>query len=376
MKINIAASHRFHLLDLARELSNLGHDVRFYSYVPTRRAVKFGLKPECSHSLVVLMLPFLVFIKLSKNAYWAIKLSHLVLDYCLSWFMRPCDIYIALGTVYKKSFVSAKNRFGATTIVEWGSKHIQEQQRILSQIPDVRKQPEYFTNRSLFGYDFADYIAIPSDHVKRSFIDKGVSAEKLLQNPYGVDLSMFKATELVSNNVYDLIIVGAWSYRKGCDLLIQACQKNNFRLLHVGALLDIDFPNEKNFKHIDSVDQCKLINYYSQARVFILPSREEGLAMVQLQALMCGLPIVCSMHTGGRDLQNFLNEKKWVCELKEYTVAELERCIFEALELASTQTGFRSYANDVSEQFSWEAYGRRYSENLIRLCKHPIISCS
>lgn len=29
MRINIAASHRFHLLDLARELAALGHDVRF-----------------------------------------------------------------------------------------------------------------------------------------------------------------------------------------------------------------------------------------------------------------------------------------------------------------------------------------------------------
>ena len=46
MKITIAASHRFHLLDLARELASLGHEVRFYSYVPTKRAMKFGLKKE------------------------------------------------------------------------------------------------------------------------------------------------------------------------------------------------------------------------------------------------------------------------------------------------------------------------------------------
>lgn len=29
MKINIASTHRFHLLDLARELSHQGHDVVF-----------------------------------------------------------------------------------------------------------------------------------------------------------------------------------------------------------------------------------------------------------------------------------------------------------------------------------------------------------
>lgn len=370
MKINIAASHRFHLLDLARELSDLGHDVRFYSYVPTGRAVKFGLKRECSHSLLVLLLPFLALIKLSKGAYWAIKLSHLILDYYLSWFMRPCDVYIALGTVYEKSFTAAKQNFGAITILEWGSKHIQEQQRILAEIPDVKKQPEYFTARSLRGYQLADYIAIPSDHVKQSFIEKGFSERNLLQNPYGVDLSMFNATEISTTNPYDVIAVGAWSYQKGYDLLIEVCQKNELRVLHVGTVVDIEFPSSENFTHVDSVDQNQLVNYYAQARVFALPSRQDGLAMVQSQALICGLPIVCSMHTGGRDLQNQLIDKQWICEMKEYTVNELERCIFQALNLATTQTGLRSYSNDVTDQLSWTAYGRRYNVNLQNISKN------
>lgn len=46
MRINIAASHRFHLLDLARELEYQGHDVCFYSYVPTKRAMMYGLKKK------------------------------------------------------------------------------------------------------------------------------------------------------------------------------------------------------------------------------------------------------------------------------------------------------------------------------------------
>lgn len=364
MKINIAASHRFHLLDLARELSNLGHDVRFYSYVPTGRAVKFGLKRKCSHSLLVLMLPFLAFIKLTKGAYWAIKLSHLVLDYYLSWFMRPCDVYIALGTVYEKSFAAAKQNFGAITILEWGSKHIEEQQKILSVIPGVKQQPEYFTQRSLRGYALADYIAIASDHVKQSFVAKGVAISKLLQNPYGVDLSMFRSTELVRDKAYDLIMVGGWSYRKGCDLLTALCTKGKYKFLHVGPIVDLEFPRQENMTHVDAVDQRQLIDYYAKAKVFVLPSREEGLAMVQAQALVCGLPIVCSMHSGGRDLREFLVDRKWIIEMQEYTGNELERCIFQALNLAATQTGLRSYSKDVAEQLSWTAYGKRYSENL------------
>ena len=369
MKINIAASHRFHLLDLARELSDLGHDVCFYSYVPTSRAVKFGLKRECSHSLLVLMLPFLAFIKLTKGAYWAIKLSHLVLDNYLSFFMRPCDVYIALGTVYEKSLTAAKKKFSAITILEWGSKHIQEQQRILAEIRGVKKQPEYFTSRSLRGYQIADYIAIPSDHVKQSFIDKGISVNKLLQNPYGVDLSMFKATSLANEGTYDLIAVGAWSYQKGYDLLVEVCKLNKYRLLHVGTCVDFPFPSGENYLHVNAVDQNQLINYYSKARIFVLPSRQDGLAMVQSQALMCGLPIVCSMHTGGRDLREFLVDKKWIIEMQEYSVEELASCISRAIELSKTQIGLRSYSDDVVNKLTWDAYGKRYDDNIKKITR-------
>lgn len=363
MKINIAASHRFHLLDLARELEKQGHEVRFYSYVPTKRCMKFGLKKECSYSLFYIMLPFLAMVKLSKYSFWSLKLIHSALDYYLCWFMKPCDVYIALGTVYKHSLVCAKKNFGARIILEWGSKHIEEQQRILSEIPGVKKQPYYFTNRSLEGYKLADYIAIASYHVKQSFIERGIPEQKLIQNPYGVDLSMFKPTVLVTNNAYDLIMVGAWSYQKGCDLVVIACKNLNLSLLHVGTIVDLPFPNERNMIHIDSVDQWQLIKYYAQAKVFILPSRQEGLAMVLSQALVCGLPIVCSKHTGGRDLREFLDDKKWIIEMQDYTIYELGKCINEALKLSKTQKGLRTYSEGVIKQLTWEAYGIRYNEN-------------
>ncbi len=367
MRINIAASHRFHLLDLARELEKQGHEVRFYSYVPTKRVMKFGLKKECSYSLIHIMFPFLILNKLFKSAEWTIKLQNLVLDNYLSLFMKPCDVYIALGTVYKYSFVSVKRRFKATTILEWGSKHIEEQQRILNEIPNLKQQSYYFTKRSIEGYNLADYIAIASDHVKQSFIERGISADKLIKNPYGVDLSMFKPTTLTTGKVYDIIMVGGWSYRKGCDILKEACRKYNFELLHVGAIVDIDFPTDKNFMHFNSVDQTQLINYYSQAKIFVLPSREEGLAMVQAQALACGLPIVCSQHSGGRDLRNFLDDKKWIIEMSELNVDELGNCINQALELAKTQSELRSYSDKAVEQMTWEAYGERYDSNIYKI---------
>jgi starch synthase len=367
MKINIAASHRFHLLDLARELEKLGHEVRFYSYVPTKRAVKYGLKKENSYSIFYIMIPFLALLKLSNRSGWSLKLINRALDFYLSNFMKPCDFYIALGPVYKNSIKKAQKDFNAVTILEWGNKHIEEQKRILSEIPGSRQYEEYFTIRSIDGYNFADYISIASNHVKTSFIEKGVNENKLLINPYGVDLSMFYPTELSLDEPYDVIMVGGWSYRKGCDLLIEYFKNSELRFLHVGPLVDLPFPLHNNMVHIDAVDQKVLIEYYKMSKIFVLVSRDEGLAMVQSQALICGLPIVCSKNTGGSDLNLFLNEKKWISELEEFNIESLDYCIKKALRLANNQKGVRNYAGKVSEALDWRAYGKRYNENLVKI---------
>src|SRR5207253_1404096 len=53
LKIAIATAGRLYVLDLARELHTLGHNVKFYSYVPRARAWRFDLPDECH----VLLLP-------------------------------------------------------------------------------------------------------------------------------------------------------------------------------------------------------------------------------------------------------------------------------------------------------------------------------
>ena len=365
MKINIAASHRFHLLDLARELDSLGHEVRFYSYVPTKRAIRFGLKKENSYSLYYACIPFLFLWKITKGKSWSRQILYGYLDWLISLIMKPCDIYIALGTVYLKSFDIAKHRYKARTILEWGSKHILTQQDILSEIPGFKRQTKYFINRTMNGYNKADYIAISSDHVKQSFIDQGFPKNKLLQNPYGVDLSMFHPTELDQQENYDLIMVGGWSYRKGCDLLIEFCKKYpNYSLLHVGPIVDITFPEVSNMKHVDAVVQSSLINYYKKAKIFVLPSREEGLAMVQLQALACGLSVVCSKHTGGRDLNKFINENsRKIVELAHNNIEELEMCINKTLSLPCLKERHTHY-EDMLNSLSWTCYGKRYNHNI------------
>ena len=57
LKIVIASVGRFHVLDLARELDKLGHQVTFFSIVPSWRARVFDLPAHCSRSLFWIFTP-------------------------------------------------------------------------------------------------------------------------------------------------------------------------------------------------------------------------------------------------------------------------------------------------------------------------------
>lgn len=367
MKINILASSSFHVLPLAKELQSQGCDVRFYSYLSHFFTKRKGLDNSMTVSMFWFIWPFLIVEKILPSRRIDIQMlrNKLIDNYC-SIFMRKADVIIALGSVYFRVFERAK-KDGAISIIEWGSKHIIEQRKCFNR-PD-----NYYPNllrRELQSYEIADYIAIPSSQVAQTFLMHDIPREKLLVNPYGVDLVSFPPTELDMEDHYDLIAVGGWRYEKGSDLLCELCEKYKYSLLHVGSLVNMVFPQRPNMKHVDSVPQDTLTFFYKKAKVLVLPSRAEGLSLVQVQAISSGLPIVCSRETGGADLREMLDDRKWIVEMDSINVEELKRCVDEALFLANTQKGIRRYSR--MDNFSWKKYGERYYANLKRITGNDI----
>ena len=366
MIINIASfGGRTHLLDTARELEKLGHTVRFYSYVPTKRAMAFGLKKESSYSIYWFAFPFLVLFKLFGHGKWREDLYNYCCDLFLSLYMKPCDVFIGQSPMHIKSIRHAKKKFKAITILERGISHVLFQQKVLESIESSKNNMSgLHIKRDLKGYDYPDYISVGSDHVRQTFLTYGYPDEKIFVNNYGANLMFFHPTALIVDEPYDVLFIGQWCYRKGCDLIIDAVKRLNIRLLHVGSIIDIEFPDHPNFTHIPSQPESKLIDYYSISRVFLMPSRDEGLALVQPQALVCGLPLVCSKYSGGRDLKKALCDSNYILEMEEYTTADLIKNIVKGLELSKRQG--RSPRNIVKDMnaLSYEGYAKRYNHFL------------
>ncbi len=370
MRIAIVTTGRFHVLDLARELAALGHDVRFYSYVPRARARQFGLDVKYHRNLLPWVLPLLALHgRLPRSCGPALEaMVQRVVDRVAARWLEPCDVFIGMSGLCVRSAQAARRKYGAKIILERGSRHILSQKEILEDIPGmaVPAVPQFNVDRELWGYEFADVVAIPSRHVERSFLEHGFPAVKLFRNPYGVDLTMFPPTFKPQSSVPTLIFVGTWSKRKGCDLLVEALQNQPWRLIHAGSVEDLALPVMPNFTSLGMVNQARLAEVYQKADVCVLPSREDGFGLVLCQAMACGLPLVCTNRTGGEDLAEIVKDPLLVTIVPPDDVAALRSGIELALTRAGRQPIWRDALGAARENLCWSAYGSRYDAELRR----------
>jgi len=367
MRVAVVTGGRFHVLDLARELHALGHDVTFYSYLPRTRATAFGLPAQCQVSLFPVLAPVLAAERFAP-ATPARSISHVqmrLLDRLVARLLRPCDVLVAMAGLFVATLTAARKKYAATIVLERGSRHIVSQDEIL-RAAGGDGADAFSIPRELAGYEMSDFISVPSRQAADSFVERAVPSRKLLVNPYGCDLSMFPPTVRTGAPQRTILFVGLWSRRKGCDVLLTAWRTlAGVRLVHVGPVGDLPLPSDVGFTHVDPVPQQMLSRYYAEADLFVLASREEGLALVQAQALASGLPVVCTSRTGGVDLRDLLGCDEAVTEVPPDDPEKLATAIRRVLDRIGTASahGPRKVAADLSPM-SWRAYGERYDRLL------------
>ena len=109
---------------------------------------------------------------------------------------------------------------------------------------------------------------------------------------------------------FRVLFVGQTGVRKGLHHLLQAFRMADLpgaRLVVVGVGPPVGrellrrFPVEP-MDLLGHLPLSGLVREMSRASVMVLPSIEEGLALVQAMAMACGCPVIASEHTGSRDL--------------------------------------------------------------------------
>lgn len=377
MRVAILTSGRFHACDLARELATRGHDVKFYSLVPAARTRRFGLPDACNRWLGARVGPLYLLTRLSLKTRYAnglLLFMSVVIDRVAARLVEPCDLFIGMSQMSLRTIDSVRHRFGAQAFLERGSRHILSQREILERLPraasTARPIPDWAVHRELAEYALADTIVVPSRHAEQSFIERGVPKSKVFRNPYGVDLSMFPGTPAPPSDVPPTIIMaGAWSMQKGCDVLAEAWRRlpqKGTRLLHVGPVHDAPLPTDPDFEHRAPVDQRRLTEIYAQAHVMALASRQEGLGLVLAQGLASGLHVAATAPTGVDDLLEQLDDRSAVAVAPPDDVDAFAAALAQQLDRACAQrSGKRDRLGAARERLTWSAYGDRY-DGMIR----------
>ena len=168
----------------------------------------------------------------------------------------------------------------------------------------------------------ADKIIVVSKATKNYVLSLGAEPEKIEVLHNGVDLNRFKPLSEVkykmrkklgiSKDACVVLTVRRLVYKNGIDTLLESAEiavKNNSNLVFVVVGKGPDFEEVKerivqlglkrNFRLTGFVSDKELPFYYNVADLFALPSKSgEGLPLVALEAMACGLPVMAT-NVGG-----------------------------------------------------------------------------
>ncbi|MDB5208677.1 MAG: hypothetical protein JWR72_3752 [Flavisolibacter sp.] len=226
--------------------------------------------------------------------------------------------------------------------------------------------PQFIVDRQLLEAELADYLLCPSKHVAASFIKYGVPAAKCKVIPYGANIHLFQPKE-VEKEKFKILFVGTVGVRKGLIYLFRALEelhgKYDFECTIIGGLENQFKPVFEKyshlFTHIPHVPHTDLVNYYAQTSVFVFPSLDEGMALVQLEALACGVPVICTPNSGGDSVVEEGREGFVVPVRDSESIAAKLKILLEDSTLVKLMS---ENARAKALSFSWDTYGDRLSE--------------
>jgi len=326
IKIAILVHGRFHMFDLAKALLESGIEIYLFTNYPAWAVKKFGLSsPKVFthpwHGYLTRVIPYLIGEKASKSLEKTFHQSFGTWAKGALTRHQPTggwDAILGMSGISEEAFQHFANSH-TLCILHRLSTHIREQREILDQEEKrtgkyVEKPSSWIIDREEREYQKADVIRVTSPFALNGFLKQGLPTEKVKFIPLGVNRSSFEATKeqkeerlkrVRSGAPLRVLGVGTFCLRKGAydlEKVIHSTAKENLTFRFVGKVgrdaLDISQALKDRVEFLPKVPQDRLHHEYAWGDLFLLPSLEDGFAVVVTQAMSCGLPIIVSENTG------------------------------------------------------------------------------
>ena len=378
MKLNIAVCGAFHYHNYVRFLSRQGILNRFYySHALGTDAARLSIAPDQA----VNVWPKEYLVRIHGKLLRGRLMEEMAPLYARLWqtgvlrrWSRADILHLMLhgnGLVLARR---AKSE-GSVVVAEAVNRHIEDAHAI---VKAERERLGVGRRRGLSLAHFrqieeaaaSDFLIAPSRTVRDSFVRHGYDASRTAVLPYGVDVDRFKPVDSEARrngSIFRVICVAQVSVRKGQVYLLEAWKRlalPQAELLLIGAISHemqkIIRRYERFFRHIPSVPNNRLYEFYSRADVFVLPSLEDGWAVVCGEAMACGLPVITTCDTGASEIIEHGKDGFVIPSRSPESIAEcLERLYNDrellremskaALEKARAELGWDKYASNLCE---------------------------
>jgi glycosyltransferase involved in cell wall biosynthesis len=250
-------------------------------------------------------------------------------------------------------------------------KHLRELfQREIEKVPEAKASLMEETEMSpLFAHNdetfaMADAVICASSFTQHSLAAAGSKAPAHVVG-YGVDLDLFSArTVAPSAKPLTVGFVGALSQRKGARYLLgalAALPKGSAKLiLYTRAAVDRDLL--RGFESVDieikgGLSDVQLAADLKRCDMVALPSIAEGFGLVILEAMACGVPVLCTTSTGGAD---FIQHRQNGLLIAPGSAALIEQELAWAITHRDELFQMGQAARREAEKHTWAEYRRKF----------------
>lgn len=165
--------------------------------------------------------------------------------------------------------------------------------------------PRARIDRIVAELEAADIALSPSSLVTSQLVQHGFSRENIVQSPYGIETERFFPTQRHEySSTPTLIYIGQISYRKGIPFLLEVARKGHFHVQLVGPVVAPELLENlpSNVSYFPPQSHDKLSAMLSGSDAFVFPSIEDNFALVVLEAMAAGLPIITTTAVGSSEL--------------------------------------------------------------------------
>lgn len=255
---------------------------------------------------------------------------------------------------------------------------IERQPAFASTWPDFGDWPDGHEQRLDDEIALADAVLVGSTYAADSFVAEGIPRSRMKVIPYGVDLRTFappNAEERASRarDGFQAIFTGQMTQRKGLSYLFEGWRRfarPDAHLTIVGQTVGDPralAPHESLFRHVPHQSRPELARHYRASDVFVFPTLVEGMPLVVLEAMACGLPVIVTAN-GPADIVRDGIDGFVIPARDSDAIAEKLETLYRDPDLRE-QMG--ANAAQRAAEFGWAAYADKVKGCLSTLCARP-----